>query len=111
ASGQGGRAIAGSRGPAWRAIAPKRPRSTDQVIVRVRRARVSAPRVGAFNSVFRRQVALLRDQPGLIYVKLARRLQADGGEEAVLFEEWQGGGSLYSRGGADRLETPLVCRD
>jgi hypothetical protein len=78
------------------------------VIVRVLRARVSAPKVGAFNAVFRRQVALLREQPGLLYVKLARRLQADGGEEAVLFEEWQDAASLYQWVGPNLLEPRLV---
>jgi quinol monooxygenase YgiN len=79
-----------------------------QVIVRVLRARVSATKVGAFNAVFRRQLSLLREQPGLIYVKLARRLQADGGEEAVLFEEWQDAASLYAWVGPNLLEPRLV---
>jgi hypothetical protein len=78
------------------------------VIVRVLRARVSAAKVGAFNAVFRRQVTLLREQPGLLYVKLARRLQADGGEEAVLFEEWQDAASLYEWVGPNLLEPRLV---
>ena len=78
------------------------------MIVRVLRARVSAPKVGAFNAVFRRQVSLLRQQPGLEYVKLARRLQADGGEEAVLFEEWQDAASLYAWVGPNLLEPRLV---
>ena len=78
------------------------------MIVRVLRARVNASRVSAFNAVFRRQVALLREQPGLLYVKLARRLQADGGEEAVLFEEWQDAASLYDWVGPNLLEPRLV---
>ena len=78
------------------------------MIVRVLRARVSATKVGAFNAVFRRQVALMRQQPGLLYVKLARRLQADGGEEAVLFEEWQDAASLYAWVGPNLLEPRLV---
>ena len=78
------------------------------MIVRVLRARISAPRVGAFNAVFRRQVALIQQQPGLLYVKLARRLQADGGEEAVLFEEWQDAASLYAWVGPNLLEPRLV---
>lgn len=78
------------------------------VIVRVLRARVSAAKVGAFNAVFRRQVALLREQPGLVYVKLARRLQPDGGQEAVLFEEWQDAASLYEWVGPKLLEPRLV---
>jgi quinol monooxygenase YgiN len=78
------------------------------VIVRVLRARVNAPRIHAFNAIFRRQVALLRDQPGLTYVKLARRLLPDGGEEAVLFEEWQDAASLYAWVGANLGEPRLV---
>ncbi len=78
------------------------------VIVRVLRARVNVARVSAFNAVFRRQVALLRRQPGLVYVKLARRLQADGGEEAILFEEWQDAASLYAWVGPNLKEPRLV---
>jgi hypothetical protein len=69
---------------------------------------VGAPRVGAFNAVFRRQVALLRQQPGLAYVKLARRLLPDGGEEAVLFEEWEDARSLYAWVGPNLTEPRLV---
>jgi quinol monooxygenase YgiN len=78
------------------------------VIVRVLRARVNVARVSAFNAVFRRQVALLRQQPGLAYVKLARRLQPDGGEEAILFEEWQDAASLYAWVGPNLAEPRLV---
>lgn len=78
------------------------------MIVRVLRARVNATRVSAFNAVFRRQVALLREQPGLAYVKLARRLLPDGGEEAVLFEEWEDAKSLYAWVGPDLTEPRLV---
>ena len=65
-------------------------------------------RVGAFNALFRRQVALLREQDGLLYVKLARRFQSDGGEEAVLFEEWQDAASLYAWVGPNLAEPRLV---
>jgi hypothetical protein len=78
------------------------------VIVRVLRARVRSGRVGAFNALFRRQVALLREQDGLLYVKLARRLQRDGGEEAVLFEEWQDAASLYAWVGPNLGEPRLI---
>ena len=67
-----------------------------------------AGRVGAFNALFRRQVALLREQDGLLYVKLARRLHADGGEEAVLFEEWQDAASLYAWVGPNLTEPRLI---
>ncbi len=78
------------------------------MIVRVLRVRVGPARVSAFNAVFRRQVALLHEQPGLAYVKLARRLLPDGGEEAVLFEEWHDAQSLYAWVGPNLAEPRLV---
>jgi antibiotic biosynthesis monooxygenase len=78
------------------------------VIVRVLRLSTRAGRVGAFNALFRRQVALLREQPGLLYVKFARRLQPDGGQEAVLFEEWQDAASLYAWVGPDLTAPRLI---
>jgi hypothetical protein len=80
----------------------------ERVIVRVLRVRVRPGRVGAFNAIFRGQVALLREQPGLEYVKLARRLQPDGGQEAVLFEEWRDAASLYAWVGPNLTEPRLV---
>jgi antibiotic biosynthesis monooxygenase len=77
------------------------------VIVRVLRAKVRAGKVGTFNVVFRRQVDLLKEQPGLVYVKLARRLHPDGSEDAVLFEEWQDAASLYAWVGPN-LATPRL---
>ena len=78
------------------------------MIVRVLKATVRAGRVGAFNALFRRQVELLRVQPGIAYVKLARRLLPDGGEEAILFEEWQDADSMYAWVGRDLTEPRLV---
>jgi antibiotic biosynthesis monooxygenase len=78
------------------------------VIVRVLRARVRPGKVGAFNMLFRQQVPLLKAQPGLVYVKLARRLRPDGGEDVVLFEEWQDAFSLYAWVGPDLMEPRLV---
>jgi hypothetical protein len=77
------------------------------VIVRVLRARIRPGKVGAFNVIFRRQVPLLKEQPGLVYVKLARRLQPDGSEDVVLFEEWLDAASLYAWVGPD-LSTPRL---
>jgi hypothetical protein len=65
-------------------------------------------RVGAFNALFRNQVALLQEQPGLVYVKLARRLASDGGEEAVLFEEWEDAAAIYAWVGPNLNEPRLV---
>ncbi len=78
------------------------------MIVRVLRVRVRAGRVGAFNALFRSQVTLLKEQPGLVYVKLARRLQPDGGEDVVLFEEWADATSLYAWVGPNLTEPRLV---
>ena len=78
------------------------------MIVRVLRATVRPGRVGAFNALFRRQVAMLHEQPGLLYVKLARRLHADGSQEAVLFEEWEDAGSLYRWVGPNLTEPRLI---
>ena len=78
------------------------------MIVRVLRARIRPGKVGAFNAIFRQQVPLLKDQPGLVYVKLARRLQPDGGEDVVLFEEWQDAASLYAWVGPNLMEPRLV---
>lgn len=84
------------------------PSSGESVIVRVLRANVRTGRVGAFNALLRRQVALMREQPGLVYVRLARRLQADGSEEAILFEEWQDPASLYGWVGPNLVEPRLI---
>ena len=89
----------GSQWPACHAL---------DVIVRVLRARVRANRVAAFDGLFRTQVDLLRGQPGLEYVKLARRLQPDGGEEVVLFEEWLDSRSLHAWVGPNLGESRLV---
>lgn len=78
------------------------------MIVRVLRARIRPGKVGAFNAIFRQQVPLLKDQPGLVYVKLARRLQPDGGEDVVLFEEWTDAASLYAWVGPNLMEPRLV---
>jgi quinol monooxygenase YgiN len=78
------------------------------VIVRVLRARIRPGKVGTFNAIFRQQVPLLKEQPGLVYVKLARRLQPDGGEDVVLFEEWQDAAALYAWVGPNLMEPRLV---
>jgi hypothetical protein len=78
------------------------------VIVRVLRAKVRADRVSAFNAILRQQVTLLREQPGLLYVNLARRLKPDGGQDAILFEEWHDADSLYAWVGPNLAEPRLV---
>lgn len=66
------------------------------MIVRVLTARVPARQVGRFNHLLREQLAELRLQPGLVYAKLARRLDEDGAEEVVLFEEWRTPADLWT---------------
>ncbi len=78
------------------------------MIVRVLSIKVKAGKVGAFNARFREQVPLLKEQPGLVYVKLARRLQADGSQDVVLFEEWNDAASLYAWVGPDLTAPRLV---
>lgn len=78
------------------------------MIIRVLTARVRAGKVAAFNALFRRQVALLREQPGLQYLNFARRFHADGDQEALLIEEWQDAASLYSWVGPNLEEPRLV---
>jgi heme-degrading monooxygenase HmoA len=78
------------------------------VIVRVLTARVKPGRVSHFNALIRQQLPILREQPGLVYVKLARRLEPDGGEEVVLFEEWRDPDSLYGWAGSDISKPHLL---
>ena len=51
-------------------------------------------RAAAFNVKLRQQLPILREQPGLVYVKLARRL-SETDEEVVLIEDCQDAASLY----------------
>jgi hypothetical protein len=59
------------------------------MIVRILTAHVPRQNVGPFNDLLRAQLGELKDQPGLVYVKLARRLTENQGEEVVLVEEWR----------------------
>ncbi|HEY8819227.1 MAG TPA: antibiotic biosynthesis monooxygenase [Candidatus Limnocylindrales bacterium] len=77
------------------------------MILRVLTARVPSPNIGQFNELLRAQLTELRTQPGLAYVKLARRLHEDASEEVVLVEEWLTPADLFAwtRG---RLTTPRL---
>jgi heme-degrading monooxygenase HmoA len=77
------------------------------MIVRVLTARVKPHRAGEFNALLRRQVPILREQPGLRYVKLARQAHADG-EDVILFEEWENAASLYQWAGPDLSRPRLL---
>jgi heme-degrading monooxygenase HmoA len=78
------------------------------VIVRVLRAKVRPNKVAAFDSLIREQAKSMRGQPGLEYVKLARRVEPDGGEEVLLFEEWRDATSMYAWVGPNLAEPRLV---
>jgi quinol monooxygenase YgiN len=66
------------------------------VILRILTARVQRENVGQFNDLLRAQLAELRDQPGLVYAKLARRLHENEGEEVLLIEEWRTPPDLFA---------------
>ncbi|MFL5757025.1 MAG: antibiotic biosynthesis monooxygenase family protein [Chloroflexota bacterium] len=71
------------------------------MIVRVLTARVRPINAGMFNHLVRQQLPILREQPGLVYVKLARRFLEGGDEEVILFEEWEDPDALYGWVGSD----------
>jgi heme-degrading monooxygenase HmoA len=79
------------------------------VILRVLTARVPNANIGEFNELLRRQLSELREQPGLVYVKLARRLDEDQTEEVVLVEEWRTTADLFAWTGG-RLNRPRLLR-
>ena len=58
------------------------------MIVRVLTATLPVQRSAGLHDLMREQLPLLRAHDGLVYVKLARRLDGDS-EELVLFEEWR----------------------
>ncbi len=66
------------------------------MIVRVLTARVLPKHAAQFNELLRAQLAELREQPGLVYVKLARRFDENGDQEVVLFEEWRTPSDLWT---------------
>jgi quinol monooxygenase YgiN len=78
------------------------------VIVRVLRARVRSSKVATFDTLIRQQAKTMRGQPGLEYVKLARRIEPDGSEEVILFEEWRDAQSMYAWVGPNLSQPRLV---
>jgi antibiotic biosynthesis monooxygenase (ABM) superfamily enzyme len=70
------------------------------MIVRVVTARVSTDRAASFNALMRAQLPILRQHPGLVYVKLARRIDGDV-EEVMLYEEWKDTAALYGWAGPE----------
>lgn len=77
------------------------------MIVRLVTATVTTDRAASFNALMRSQLPILKEQPGLVYVKLARRIQGDM-EEVMLYEEWRDTASLYNWTGFDVARPRLV---
>jgi heme-degrading monooxygenase HmoA len=76
------------------------------VIVRILTARVPQGNAAAFEDVLRRQLPLMREQDGLVYVKLARQAHR-GYDDVLLFEEWRDAQALYGWAGSD-IEKPRL---
>ena len=76
------------------------------MIVRLVVATVKAERAGAFNALMRTQLPSLRESPGLVYAKLARRIRGDS-EEVMLYEEWRDTASLYAWTGPELTRARL----
>jgi heme-degrading monooxygenase HmoA len=78
------------------------------MIVRIVSIRMKPGHEGLFHSSLRSELEILREQPGLIYDKAARRLLEDGGEEVVLMEEWATSADLHAWAGPDLLRPRLL---
>ena len=78
------------------------------MIVRVLTARVPSSHVAKFNQVLRSKLDVLHEQDGLVYAKLARRLNETGDEEVVLFEEWATPADLWKWTGGHLTEPKLL---
>lgn len=78
------------------------------MIVRVVSAHVKAGHHGQFNALARAWLSILREQPGLVYVKLARRLTPEDEQDVVLFEEWRDPAALYAWAGPDVTKPRLL---
>ena len=78
------------------------------MIVRILTARVMPGEANKFNALIREELPILRAQPGLVYAKLARRFEADGTEEVVLFEEWRDPDAVYGWAGPDLSKPRLL---
>lgn len=77
------------------------------MILRVLTATVRQDRAGQFNDLMRQQMPILKEHPGLVWAKLARRLQgAD--EEVILVEEWRDTASLYGWTGPELTKPRML---
>jgi heme-degrading monooxygenase HmoA len=76
------------------------------MIVRLVTALVRAERAATFHELMRAQLPALRESPGLVYAKLARRIQGQS-EEVLLYEEWRDTASLYGWTGPELTRARL----
>jgi len=74
------------------------------VIVRVFTGRVVARREGDFNANVRARLDQIRQQPGNVYVKFARKIEGDR-EVVMLITEWRTAADLYAWT-AGEVDTP-----
>ena len=77
------------------------------MIVRVLTARVADRNAAAFENVLRAQLPLMREQEGLVYLKLARQAHK-GFDDVILFEEWRDARALYGWAGAEISKPRLL---
>lgn len=77
------------------------------MILRVLTATVRQERAGQFNDLMRQQMPILKEHPGLVWAKLARRLQG-AEEEVILVEEWRDTASLYGWTGPELTKPRLL---
>lgn len=77
------------------------------MIVRVLTATVRQDRAGQFNDLMRQQMPILKEHPGLVWAKLARRLQG-AEEEVILVEEWRDTASLYGWTGPELTKPRML---
>jgi heme-degrading monooxygenase HmoA len=80
------------------------------MIVRIVSIQMKPGHEGLFHASLRSELDILRAQEGLVYVKAARRLLEDGGEEVLLMEEWATSAHLHAWAGPD-LTRPRLLPD
>jgi hypothetical protein len=76
------------------------------VIVRVFTGRVVARKEGDFNANVRARLDQIRQQPGNVYVKFARKIEGDR-EVVMLITEWESAAHLYAWT-AGEVDTPQM---
>ena len=77
------------------------------MIVRVLVADVTVRKSAELHELMRRQLPILREYDGLVYAKLARRLEGDF-EQVILIEEWRDAEAMYAWTGPDLTVARLL---